>query len=98
MLRRSAIVLTLAASAGWVLPLLASMWFMLDWCRLEASPSVYGHERGENSFPYLAAAAWMLNAATLWAAGAVAVWLVLGLWFVAFGMNKAEPRRTADSR
>ena len=98
MLRRLAIVAALAASVGWIAPLFLSMWFMLDWCRLEASPSVYGHERGANSFPFLAAAAWLLNTAAMWAAAALAVWLGLGLWFVAFGMSKAEPRDAADSR
>ena len=98
MLRRLALVLALATSVGWVVPLFISMWFMLDRCRLEASPSVDGHERGANSFPFLATAAWMLNTAAIWAAGALAVWLVVGLWFVAFGMSKAEPRNAADSR
>jgi hypothetical protein len=73
MLHRLVIVVSLATSVGWIAPLLISMWFMLDWCRLEASPSVYGHERGANSFPFLAAAAWMVNMAAIWAAGALAV-------------------------
>lgn len=98
MLLRSAIVLTLAASVGWVVPLFFVMWFMLDCSRLEAAPSVYGHERVESSFPFVAAAAWIVNAGAPWAAGAVAVWLVLGLRYVASGLVTAEPLRAADSR
>jgi len=98
MLRRLAFVIAIAASVGWVVPLFLSMWFMLDWCRLEASPSVYGHERAANSFPFLAAAGWMLNMAALWAAGAFAMWLIVGLWFAAVGKSQAEPADAGESR
>ncbi len=99
MLRRLATVVAFAASVGWIAPMLCAVWFLIDWCRLEASPSVYGHQRGENSFPFLSAAAWMLNVAAVWAAIASAAWLVFGLWFVAFGETKPNQamQQTRDS-
>ena len=45
---------------------------------------------GSHSFPFLAAATWMLNAAAIWAAGALVMWLIWGLWFGAYGKSKAE--------
>lgn len=98
MLRRFAIVIAIATSVGWVVPLFFSMWFLLDWCRLEASPSVYANERGVNSFPFLAVAGWMLSTAAIWAAGAFAIWLMAGLWFVASGTRRSESRDAAESR
>ncbi len=90
MLRRLAFFVAIAMSVGWIVPLFLSTWFVLDWCRLEASPAVYGHVREANSFPFLAAATWMLNAAAIWAAGALVMWLIWGLCFVAYGKSKAE--------
>ena len=98
MLRRLAFFVAIAMSVGWIVPLFLSTWFVLDWCRLEASPAVYGHEREATSFPFLAAAAWMLNAAAIWAAGAFVMWLIWGLWFVAYGKSKAETTNLLDSR
>ena len=98
MLRRLAFCVAIAMSVGWIVPLFLSTWFVLDWCRLEASPTVYGHEREANSFPFLAAAVWMLNAAAIWAAGAFVMWLIWGLWFVAHGKSKAETPNALDSR
>ena len=98
MLRRFAIVIAIVTSLGWVVPLFLAMWFMLDWCRFEASPIVYGSERKANSFPFLAAAAWMLNTAAIWAAAALAVWLMAALWFVACGKPRVEPRDAIDTR
>ena len=98
MLRRLAFFVAIAMSLGWIVPLFLSTWFVLDWCRLEASPAVYGHVREANSFPFLAAAVWMLNAAAIWAAGTFVMWLIWGLWFVAYGKSKAETPNALDSR
>ena len=98
MLRRLAIVVALGISVGWIVPLFTSMWFILDWCRLEASPSVYGHERVANSFPFLAAATWTLSVAAIWAAAVFVFWLLMGLWFVTCGTGNAEPSNARDSR
>ena len=98
MLRRLAFFVAIAMSVGWIVPLFLSTWFVLDWCRLEVSPAVYGHEREANSFPFLAAAVWMLNAAAIWAAGTFVMWLIWGLWFVAYGQSKAVEPDALDSR
>ena len=98
MLRRLAFFVAIAMSVGWIVPLFLSTWLVLDWCRLEASPALYGHEREANSFPFLAAAVWMLNAAAIWAAGAFVMWLIWGIWFVAYGKSKAETPNALDSR
>ena len=62
----------LILNLGWVLPFYLSMSSLIDWCRLEASPVVYGTDRGVHSFPFLSSSRQMLIVACIWIAVAIA--------------------------
>lgn len=58
-------------NAGWIVPFYLSLHAVIEWCRLEASPVIYGTERTLNSFPFLSFAQSALIVACVWLAGAV---------------------------
>ena len=62
----------LMLNLGWVLPFYLSMSSLIDWCRLEASPVVYGTDRGGHSFPFLSFSRQMLIVAFIWIVVAIA--------------------------
>ena len=43
----------ISLNAGWIVPLYLSVNAVIQWCRLEASPVIYGTEGIVNSFPFL---------------------------------------------
>ena len=77
------LILLVAFSSGWVLPLFLSVKFLLDWCRLEASPMIYEHAREMNAFPFLTTSerlwcltsVWLAIVAVFWSAVAAQRWL-----------------------
>lgn len=85
MMGRLGLVIAVAISVGWVIPLFLAVRFILDWCRLEASPVVYGHARIANSFPFLSQAEIMVTTAAAWAGIATVAWLLVGIHFVVSG-------------
>lgn len=58
-------------NAGWIVPLYLSINAVIQWCRLEASPVIYGTEGIVNSFPFLQFAQTNLIVACIWLAAAV---------------------------
>ena len=96
MLKRLLVVTFVALSFGWVAPLFLAVRFLLDWCRLEASPTVYNYEREVNSFPFLHESERMWHIAATWASAAAFVWLLVGAWYVLMNRTKAAPDAVAD--
>ncbi len=64
---------SIVLNAGWIVPLYLSVNAIIQWCRLEASPVIYGTEGTVNSFPFLQFAQETLVVACIWLAVAVIV-------------------------
>ena len=59
-------LVSLCVNVGWLIPAYLSAYSVIQWCRLEASPVVYGMERQLNSFPFLTFANQTLVIAVVW--------------------------------
>ena len=86
MKRRLLLVATVAISSGWVIPLYFSFQFLLDWCKLEAAPVIYGKDPGANSFPFLAEAGRWWFVAVSWVA-------IVTIFWSAVGASRLFPKR-----
>ncbi len=82
------IVIIVLLSAGWIYPLFFSVRTLLDWCRLEASPVVYGTERTLNSFPFLHASQQALGLGVVWCAISLTAWMVVLIVKGSTGISK----------
>jgi len=67
------LVILLPLNTGWVIPLFLSVSSILDWCRLEVSPLLYGTQISKNSFPFLEFPKQMLFLSCVWVAVAMAI-------------------------
>jgi len=56
----------LCFNIGWLFPVYLCISSIIDWCRLEASPVIYGTEGLVNGFPFLQFAEEMLNVTCVW--------------------------------
>ena len=77
----------LCLNVGWLIPGYLYINSLIQWCRVEASPVVYGIGRQLNSFPFLSFSQTMLGITTAW------VGLVVGYHTLARSVGR--PRRTA---
>jgi hypothetical protein len=77
----------LCLNLGWLIPGYLCIHSLRQWCRVEASPVVYGIERQLNSFPFLRFSEEMLAITTIW------LGLVLG--YHTLSHSRRQPRRTA---
>ena len=59
-------LVNLCVNVGWLIPAYLCVNSLLQWCRLEASPVIYGMERQLNSFPFLNFAHTMLAITVVW--------------------------------
>lgn len=59
-------LVNLCVNVGWLIPAYLSIDSLLQWCRLEVSPVIYGMERQLNSFPFLDFAQQTLTITVVW--------------------------------
>jgi hypothetical protein len=68
------LLLVVAVSVGWIIPLYAAYRLLLDWCRLEVTPAILGDATKANTFPFLEASEQMMAIALVWLGFVAAGW------------------------